>query len=41
VELILQNVHLAPDQLKEAILKSAECHGSFIDDATLIVVGVQ
>src|SRR6476646_899839 len=41
VEFISQNVHLAPDQSKDAILKSAECHGSFIDDATLIVVGVQ
>ncbi len=41
VDLVAHNVHLPPDQLKDAILKAAECHGSFVDDATLIVVGVQ
>jgi phosphoserine phosphatase RsbU/P len=41
VELISRNVHLPPDQLKDTILKAAECHGSFVDDATLIVIEVQ
>jgi phosphoserine phosphatase RsbU/P len=41
VDLVSRNVHLAPDKLKDVILKAAECHGSFVDDATLIVVEVQ
>lgn len=41
VELISRNVHLPPDQLKDSILKAAECHGNFVDDATLIVIEVQ
>ena len=40
VDLVCKNVHLPPDQLKDVILKEAECHGNFVDDATLIVVGV-